>query len=144
MRCFTIGHGNRSIEEFLALLAQYKISEVIDIRSYPESLFEQFNKSNLERTLRARKIKYIHSPELGEFQQFRGEAFKRGFLHLIKKIKSTQETGENLAIMCAEKKPKQCHRWQLAQLLEQMGVKVEHIIELGQLSLLNFKSDESR
>jgi uncharacterized protein (DUF488 family) len=142
MRCFTIGHGNRTIEEFLALLAQYKISEVIDIRSYPESLLEHFNRSNLERILRARKIKYTHSPELGEFQQFRGETFKKGFSNLIRKIKSAQKTGENLVIMCAEKKPKQCHRWQLSQLLEQMGVNVEHIIELGQLSLLNFK-DES-
>ncbi len=144
MRCFTIGHGNRSVEQFLTLLAQYRISEVIDIRSYPESLFEQFNKGNLERILRANKIKYTHSPELGEFQQFRGEAFKRGFSNLIRKIKAAQETGENLAIMCAEKKPKQCHRWQLSQLLEQMGVNVEHIIELGQRSLLNFKSDGSR
>lgn len=142
MRCLTVGHSNRSLGEFLALLEEHGISEVIDIRSYPESRFEQFNRNNLEQALRARKIGYVHIPGLGELQQFRGEAFRRGFAALIRRIKFSER--KKLAIMCAEKNPRECHRWQLSLLLEQMGVDVEHIVEPGQRSLLNFKSDEIR
>lgn len=121
------------------MLEEHAISEVIDIRSYPESRFEQFNKQSLEPALRARKIDYSHAPELGELQQFRGYVFRKGFAGLIKKIRFAEKRGESIAIMCAEKDPRVCHRWQLSLLLEQAGVEVEHIVEPGQRSLLNFK-----
>ncbi len=141
MQCFTIGHSNRSQAEFLTILEEHEISEVVDIRSYPESRFEQFNRQNLEQALRARKIGYTHSPELGELQQLRGEAFKKGFAGLIKKIRLTEKSGERIVIMCAEKDPRECHRWQLSLMLEQTGVDVQHITEQGQRSLLNFRGD---
>jgi uncharacterized protein (DUF488 family) len=59
-RLFTIGHSNRSFEEFLALLKEFKIQAVADVRRYPSSQkFPHFNRGPLHRLLAAQKIQYV-------------------------------------------------------------------------------------
>ena len=46
---FTIGHGNRKPEDFLALLKDFGIEYVIDVRSQPFSKFyPQYNRDDLK------------------------------------------------------------------------------------------------
>src|SRR2546430_735775 len=63
---FTIGHSNRPLDDLLALLKQYGVTEVIDVRAYPRSATNpQFNRATLPRRLRRIGIAYLHLPELG-------------------------------------------------------------------------------
>ena len=49
IRIYTIGHSNRSLEDFLALLKEFDIQALADIRSQPGSRkFPHFNLENLE------------------------------------------------------------------------------------------------
>jgi uncharacterized protein (DUF488 family) len=63
---FTIGHSNRSWEEFLYILKHYDISILADIRRFPGSrLWPQFNKNVMEKDLANQNIKYLHIEKLG-------------------------------------------------------------------------------
>ena len=50
---FTVGHSTRSIDEFTALLREFGIQQVIDIRTIPKSRHNpQFNQDVLRRHLK--------------------------------------------------------------------------------------------
>jgi uncharacterized protein (DUF488 family) len=67
---FTIGHSNRSLEEFLAVLAEAGVGSLVDIRRYPGSKrHPHFARDNLGITLEARGIHYVHMPDLGGYRQ---------------------------------------------------------------------------
>ena len=49
---YTIGHSNRSWEDFIALLEKFAIRTVADIRSLPGSKkFPHFDRENMEKAL---------------------------------------------------------------------------------------------
>lgn len=57
---YTIGYGNRSIEEFIDLLQKYHIQYLADIRSRPYSKFNpDFSQAALEKRLKLHTITYI-------------------------------------------------------------------------------------
>ena len=63
---YTIGHSTRSLAEFLDVLQSFGIKILADIRSLPGSRkFPQFNKENLEISLKEAGIQYIHLADLG-------------------------------------------------------------------------------
>jgi uncharacterized protein (DUF488 family) len=67
---FTIGHSNRSWDEFLFILKHYDISFLVDIRRFPGSrLWPQFNKKIMEKELANNNIKYLHIEKLGGRRQ---------------------------------------------------------------------------
>jgi len=142
---FTIGHGNRSIDEFISLLKTYKIQRVVDVRTIPRSRHNpQFNKETLPKSLKKVRIGYIHIKGLGGLRHakkdsvnmawrnasFRGyadymqtEDFKKNIERLIKIAKH-----KNIAIMCAESVPWRCHRSLIADALQVRGIRVKHIM----------------
>ena len=62
----TIGHSNRAIEDFVALLWSNEIARVIDVRTVPRSRRNpQFNLDALPATLEDVGIAYTHLPGLG-------------------------------------------------------------------------------
>ena len=131
---YTIGHSTRSMDEFIGLLINNGIEEVIDVRSIPKSAHEpQFNMNNLDSELKKHKILYKHMGGLGGFRRakldsvntmwknasFRGFAdymltpeFKSNLDKLIKISKS-----KIIVIMCAEAVPWRCHRSLIADAL---------------------------
>ncbi len=63
---FTVGHSNRSWNEFLSIIKHYDISFLADIRCFPGSrLWPQFNKKIMEKELANHNIKYLHIEKLG-------------------------------------------------------------------------------
>lgn len=61
---FTIGHGNQTLEQFLALLQQHHIRVLVDVRSAPYSKYvPHFNKSRLETYLRDNGLDYRYATE---------------------------------------------------------------------------------
>ena len=50
---YTIGYGNRALEDFLTILEAHQIRYLIDVRSVPYSRFKpEFSKTSLENAVR--------------------------------------------------------------------------------------------
>ncbi|HKV23085.1 MAG TPA: DUF488 domain-containing protein [Candidatus Acidoferrum sp.] len=141
----TIGHSNRSIKDFLALLKAHGVQRLVDVRTVPRSRHNpQFNGDALPQTLRRARIAYTHLKKLGGLRRanpdssntgwnnlsFRGFAdymqtpeFAAGLARLEKLAKA-----KRCAIMCAEAVPWRCHRSLLADVLTVRGHAVEHVM----------------
>jgi uncharacterized protein (DUF488 family) len=141
----TIGHSNRSIEEFLDILCAHRVEQLFDVRTIPKSRYNpQFNRDTLAGSLAAAGIAYTHLPGLGGLRHprkdstntgwrndsFRGYAdymetteFKQNLGQLL-----TLEAGRMTAIMCAEAVPWRCHRSMIADALTARGVPVVHLM----------------
>jgi len=142
---FTIGHSNRTIEEFIGLLRENGVERVIDIRTIPKSRHNpQFNQDALATALRAKKIGYVHLKKLGGLRHARADSVNlgwhnasfRGFADYMQ----TEEFEEGLerairlaeakpsVLMCAEAVPWRCHRSLVADAFEVRGFPVMDII----------------
>ncbi|WP_445474611.1 DUF488 domain-containing protein [Methanococcoides methylutens] len=143
-RCYTIGYGNRSLDEFIDILKQYNLSCLVDVRSYPHSVREEFNRENLEIVLPKYNIAYSHCPGLGGLREesytdyMRTGEFRGYFSKLISRIKEVNSNGSDVVLMCAEKNPKNCHRYKLSNELEESGIRVIHLTDPGQADLFMF------
>lgn len=145
---FSIGHGARRIGEFIALLQQYGIRYLVDVRTYPFSRFHpQYNREALGKALEEAGIRYVYlgdalggrpknadsydeegKVDYGKLRQ--KEHFKTGIERLVK----AAENQVPLAMMCSERDPRQCHRSRLiGPALTEVGVAVQHIDEQGRL-----------
>ncbi len=148
----TIGHSNRSMEDFHALLQEFQIGALVDIRRFPSSRkFPHFNRGSLQEELAGNQIGYSWIESLGgrrhsasgqvspneglENIGFRSyadhmltEEFRSGIEGLLG-IARCQRT----AVMCAEKLFWSCHRRLLSDYLYAQGVAVQHILEPGKL-----------
>src|SRR5690606_17133945 len=63
---YTIGHSTHAIDEFMSLLKTANIQVLVDVRTIPKSRHNpQFNKADLEATLKQESIVYIHLDQLG-------------------------------------------------------------------------------
>ena len=141
---WTVGHSTRPIDEFIAALQSFRISALVDVRSYPGSRrYPQFNKPNLAASLAGVEIDYRHAPELGgrrrakpdsinmawRNEMFRGyadymdtEEFREGIERLLGLARESRT-----AIMCAEAVWWKCHRSLISDYLKASGVTVLHI-----------------
>ncbi|MEM1514295.1 MAG: DUF488 domain-containing protein [Candidatus Thermoplasmatota archaeon] len=123
---FSIGHSNRSKEEFLELLRKYEIEAIADVRRFPTSKFEIYKKENLEKILG--EIEYFHFENLGGFRHgykkwMETDEWKKEY----EKLKEIAEA-KKVAILCAEKLPFRCHRRHILKKFEEEGWKVINII----------------
>jgi uncharacterized protein (DUF488 family) len=56
---WTVGHSTRGLEEFLSLLAKFRIEALADVRSFPGSRkYPQYGKEPLAAALRSLAIEY--------------------------------------------------------------------------------------
>jgi len=152
LKVFTVGHSNRSFEDFLSLLKEFEIRVVADIRRYPSSRkFPYFNHEVLLNLLSKQNIRYIWLEALGGrrhagkndkspnaslespgFRNYADHMATDDFLSAVKELLSTAATSRT-AVMCAEKLYWKCHRRLLSDYLTAQGVEVEHILEYGKL-----------
>jgi len=142
---YTIGHSNRSLEEFLSLLSAHSIELLADIRSVPKSRHNpQFNREAMAISLPAAGIAYQHIPGLGGRRHprkdsinlaWRNDSF-RGYADYMQTAPFDGALAELMAaasahrtaIMCAESVPWRCHRSLVADALTARGVEVKHIM----------------
>jgi uncharacterized protein (DUF488 family) len=150
---FTIGHSNRSLEEFAELLTGADIGLVADIRKVPMSRANpQFNMDTLPDALAAVQISYKHIAALGglrgkarslppdvngfwtneSFHNYAdyalSEPFHVGLEHLLDEGRKRR-----CAIMCSEAVWWHCHRRIVADYLIACGETVFHIMGQGRL-----------
>ncbi len=143
---FTIGYGNRPIEDFLGLLRQYGIETVCDVRSSPySSRFPNFTRDSLSQALSAKDVKYVFlgnelgarpsDPDLYEDGRasYTAMANSAAFRQGIERVEVGAEK-YTLALLCAEKDPLDCHRAILiSPALAAAGIVVNHIGPGGRL-----------
>jgi uncharacterized protein (DUF488 family) len=148
---FTIGHSTRTKDEFIALLREFEVDQIVDVRSIPRSRTNpQFNTDVLPQTLAEAGIGYRHLKALGgrrhraknaapspntlwrnvSFRNYADyaatDAFRAGLdeLHAIAR-------DHRCAIMCAEAVWWRCHRRIIADYLLSDGDRVVHIMAPG-------------
>jgi hypothetical protein len=81
---FTFGYSGRKTEDLLALLKQYSVRTVIDVRQYPISMYRpELSKGNLAQLLEQNDICYAHIPELGVPRDIRAKAIETGSRDVI-------------------------------------------------------------
>ena len=148
IRLFTIGHSNRTFEEVLALLKEFKILALADIRRFPGSrTFPHFNRETLRTSLEACGIEYAWFENLGGFRHskkneaslnvgletpgFRSYADHMLTAEFRKAVQELLSLATRLptAIMCAERFYWKCHRRILCDFLVAHDVSVVHVIE---------------
>ncbi len=128
---YTIGHSNRSIEEFIDLLKYFKIDVVVDVRRFPSSRkFPWFNKEFLREELEKHGIKYFHLGELGGYrrEKYVNYAETREFEEAVRKLLTLISPYRRAAIMCSESKWWKCHRRFIAGKIVELGHQVTHIL----------------
>ncbi|WEF31368.1 DUF488 domain-containing protein [Pseudoduganella chitinolytica] len=145
---FTIGHSNRTIEEFIGLLSDQRIDLLIDIRTVPKSRANpQFGQDLLPPVLAAAGIAYEYIAALGGLRHarkdspnsgWRNKSF-RGYADHMQSdefnagvdVVLVRAADRRCALMCAEAVPWRCHRSMVADALAVRGIPAEHIINRG-------------
>jgi uncharacterized protein (DUF488 family) len=140
---YSIGHGNKELNTFLNELKSFNISFVIDIRSKPYSKWNpQFNQEKLKNALLENNITYVFlGKQLGGLPDdpscyIDGKVIydlikeKDFFKEGIKRLITANNKRINVAVMCSESKPKECHRSKLiGQELLKKDISMKHIIK---------------
>lgn len=141
----TIGYSSFSIEKFVEVLKKFGVTALIDVRSIPLSAhFQEFNQKNIAQVLRKNEIIYRNYDKEFGARQLNTEFFTEGvldfskfaespqFLDGVRKIEKGMELGYKFALMCAEKRPEECHRCILvAKKFHDLGYNVKHILDDG-------------
>lgn len=145
---YSIGHGSRKPNDFLALLKEFGIEYLIDVRSLPYSRFHpQFRQNELKLFLEQNGIRYVFmGDELGgrpkdpscydnegkvDYEAIKTKDF---FINGITRLKTAYNKNINVVIMCSESKPGECHRTKLiGQVLNTENIILHHIDEKGKI-----------
>jgi uncharacterized protein (DUF488 family) len=141
---YTVGHSTHTIEYFVELIKAFDISCIVDVRSVAASRFNpQYNKDAFSNYLKKQGVRYLHfEKEFGarqenpsvldeenkvDFEKVRLQSsFSEGILRLEKGL----DAGYNIALMCSESEPFDCHRFAMVAIgLEKVGFKVQHILK---------------
>ena len=133
---YSIGHGRHAWQDFLALLKQYEIKFLCDVRNFARSRWVQFNGKVLQANLIENGIGYEWLPECGGKKIAKAEDLERG-IERITELSAEVKT----AMMCSESQPltkhkiprANCHRvGLLSPLLKTKGAsQIIHILPDG-------------
>lgn len=140
---YTIGHSQHDVEYFVYMLQKYQINFILDVRSTPYSQFAaSYNRENIKAILKNEDIEYSF---MGKYFGARPDDIKlyakEGYLDFEKTRKSVKfqngvenvikgiQSGNNIALMCTEKDPIECHRAiMVARTFFEKGISVQHIL----------------
>jgi uncharacterized protein (DUF488 family) len=143
---WTIGHSNRDLADFFALLAADEIESIADVRRFPGSRrYPQFGRDTLLASLREAGLNYVHFPGLGGRRNKRSQTAQNAgwrvaafaayadymltdeFACAFEEL-STLAQESRTAIMCAEALPWRCHRRLIADQFVARGWTVWDIV----------------
>jgi uncharacterized protein (DUF488 family) len=141
----TVGHSNKSLEDFLSILKTHGIARILDVRRYPKSRkWPHFDAAALSESLPEAGVDYVGLPHLGGRRRarpdsphvaWRDDSF-RGFADFM----DTPEFGAGLAeverlasempsaLLCAEALPWKCHRSLIADALVARGWEARDVL----------------
>lgn len=131
MTVYTVGHSSLPWDAFVALLTEFSIEIVADVRRFPTSRkHPQFAREAMAAGLREVGIRYEWlGEELGGYRtggypaHMETEAFQDGIARLLRLSREGR-----VAVLCAERDPRGCHRRFIAAHLVGRGLSVVHIL----------------
>jgi len=139
----TLGYEGRTLDQFIEILLNNKIEQLIDVREIAFSRKNGFSKTALAEKLKANNIVYRHFPQLGTPKDIREEYYKsHNFSDLAEKFEVRfQTTGakevlfdaiglasiRKSALMCFERSASKCHRSIIAKKMASEGFKVTNL-----------------
>ncbi len=146
MRMWTIGHGTRTSEDFVATLHQVGVETLVDVRRFPGSRRNpQFMQATVAEDLQHAEIAYLHLPDLGG----RRSGVPGENLYACLRISSFRNYAAWMAssewqaaiaralglaspcFMCAETLPWRCHRRLIGDWLVARKLEVVHLLAPG-------------
>lgn len=122
----SIGYEQRSISEFLGLIIENNVEQVLDVRQIPNSRKPGFSKKKLQDSLQQVGIEYVHIYSAGNPYHTEKKDLARclqtyrEYLEAHPEIVSLVEKqvlGKTTAILCYERKHENCHRSILLELV---------------------------
>src|SRR6267142_950438 len=134
----TVGHSNRSLDAFVAILKAHGVECLADVRTIPRSRHNpQFNAETLQKSLSMAGIVYTRLPRLGGLRKprkdsrnlaWRNDSF-RGYADYMETTEFEKGIAELLAlardrrtaILCAEALYYRCHRSLISDALVSRG-----------------------
>jgi uncharacterized protein (DUF488 family) len=142
---YTIGYGNRGLDEFIATLQQYQIHFLADVRTAPYSRYKpEYSKEALAAALQAQGIRYLFlgdqlggrpaAPACYSDGKVDYEKVKRQPLYQagLERVQQAFRQQLRVVLMCSEGRPAQCHRSKLiGASLTSLSIPVLHIDEQG-------------
>jgi len=147
MSIISIGYSRRSVDNFIDILKSNNVLFLIDVRSKPYSKYSpDYNQDSFKLYLKGQDIKYVFMGDtvgglpkesscytdgkVDYVKTAKSQNFQEGLSRLIK----ASSLDVNVAIMCAEMKPEDCHRSKLiGEELKKKNVHVCHIDKDGSL-----------
>lgn len=142
---YSIGHGRKTPQQFVAELLAWGIRTVIDVRSIPYShVAPQFDQNHIASWLADAGIAYQwRGNDLGgypgrdDYLDAQGNysyqliAGRKEFGDALSELAQMADDGPNLALMCAEQAPDHCHRALLLgrELWQRHDINLCHIID---------------
>jgi uncharacterized protein (DUF488 family) len=147
---FSVGHGTRAIEAFVALLRGAGVRRLVDVRTAPGSRRSpHFGKDALAHALEGAGIEYVwRGTDLGGFrkprQDSRHTALRNDMFRGYADHMDTPEFREALdwlmvsgaetatAFMCAESDWHPCHRRMISDAVLARGGRVVHLLDRGE------------
>lgn len=143
---YTVGHGNRTIDDLVATLTAAGVTRLVDVRSYPRSRrYPHFGYGPIGASLDAAGIVYewrgtamggkrrsedeashpgLREPAFRAYaEHMRSEAFRIAAAAVLEEAQR-----EAPCLMCAERDPVQCHRSLIADWMAVRGARVIHLI----------------
>ena len=150
---YTVGHGARSLDEFVAVVRDGGVGRIVDVRRYPGSRrHPHFGRDAMAAELPLRGVHYEWRGDvLGGRRQpaeptrhpewrdpgFRGYADYMDtpeFAVALEALLAAADAGGEppLAVMCAETLWWRCHRRLIAEAAVAAGAEVVHLLGVGQ------------
>jgi uncharacterized protein (DUF488 family) len=148
---YSIGHSNRPMEQFLAVLLDAGIECVVDVRTFPRSRANpQFNIEDLPGSLAAAGIRYEYLMDLGgrrrkskdiapevngfwkvaSFHNYADYAMSETYRSSLEELLRLSAE-KRCAMMCSEVLWWRCHRRIIADYAMAAGRKVLHVFDVG-------------
>ena len=129
---YTIGYGGRTPKEVLDLLKEHGVQVLIDVRAVPYSRIPGFGKSELARFLLVDNIIYHHVEALGNANRKAGPGAPIRLVDGTSGLSALLDllSSHDVAIMCAERDYKGCHRSYIADRVVETNpdIRVVHIV----------------
>jgi len=154
-RFTTIGHSNRELAEFLAMLGEAHIDLLVDVRAFPRSRTNPvFNIERLDPVLMRLDIDYRHCPALGgrrkkqssvgpevnalwhvqSFHNYADYALSDEFNSAFRDLVGWGDD-HRIALMCSEAVWWRCHRRIITDYLLLNGHAVDHLMAPGKIEV---------
>lgn len=150
-KIYSIGHGHKTIEEFIKELQSFSIQYLIDVRSSPFSKWAtHFNQGTIDNILKTYNIRYVfmgdviggrplddtYYDEDGYFD-YKKMAECPCFTTGLSRLVDAQHKGCIVATMCSETEPSQCHRSKLIgrELYFKHNINMQHIVAPNKIIL---------